>query len=73
MIEQQDLLRKLSQHKAKKIRLRKQLRLVENCTETTVAYELDKLEAAEAVKDDFLPSLELSGLEVSGPPNDLDP
>ncbi|GAB7336239.1 hypothetical protein MBLNU13_g09001t1 [Cladosporium sp. NU13] len=73
LMEQQDLLRKLSQHKAKKIRLRKQLRLAENRTETAVARELDELEAAEAVEDEFLPSLEPSGLEVSGPPTDSDP
>jgi hypothetical protein len=35
--------------------------------------ELDKLEIAEAVEEEFLPTLELVGIEVSGPPNDLDP
>ncbi|KAM0721481.1 hypothetical protein Q7P37_002405 [Cladosporium fusiforme] len=70
---QQDLLQKLSQHKARKIRLRKQLRLTERRTETAVSRELDDLESAEVIEDEFLPSLELSGMEVSSPPNDLDP
>ena len=73
LMAQQDLLRKLSQHKAKKIRLRKQLRLAENRTETAVSRELDELEIAEAVEEEFLPALEPAGMEVSGPPNDLDP
>jgi hypothetical protein len=28
---------------------------------------------AEAVEEEFLPPLEPTGVEVSGPPNDLDP
>jgi hypothetical protein len=72
LMAQQDLLRKLSQHKAKKIRLRKQLRLAENRTETAVTRELDELEMAEAVEEEFLPSFEPAGVEVSGPP-DTDP
>lgn len=70
---QQDLLRKISQHKAKKIRLRKQLRLAENRTENAVSRELDELEAAESVENEFLPSFEPSGVEVSGPSVDSDP
>jgi hypothetical protein len=73
LMVQQDILRKLSQHKAKKIRLRKQLRLAENRTETAVSRELDELEMAEAVEEEFLPTLEPVGVEVSGPPNDSDP
>jgi hypothetical protein len=73
LIAQQDLLRKLSQHKAKKIRLRKQLHLAENRTETAIARELDKLEMAEAIEEEFLPSAEPAGIEVSGPPNDANP
>lgn len=38
-----------------------------------MARELDKLEMAEAVEEEFLPSLEPAGVEVSGPPNDADP
>lgn len=70
---QQDLLRKLSQHKAKKIRLRKQLRLAENRTETAVSRELDELEMAEAVEEEFLPTPEPAGVEVLGAPNESDP
>jgi hypothetical protein len=73
LIAQQDLLQKLSQHKAKKIRLRKQLRLAENRIETAVMRELDELEMAEAVEEEFLPSFEPAGVEVSGPPNNTDP
>jgi hypothetical protein len=73
LMEQQDVLRKLSTHKAKKIRLRKQLRLAENRTETAITRELDELEMAEAVEEEFLPSVEPTGVEVSGPPNEADP
>jgi hypothetical protein len=35
--------------------------------------ELDELEMAEAVEEEFLPSFEPAGVEVSGPPNNTDP
>jgi hypothetical protein len=47
--------------------------LAENRTETAVSRELDELEIAEAVEEELLPALEPVGIEVSGPPNDLDP
>lgn len=64
LMEQQEILRKLSAHKAKKIRLKKQLRLAENRTESAVAKELEDLEAAEAVEEEFLPE-ETGGIELS--------
>jgi hypothetical protein len=66
LMEQQEILRKLSAHKAKKIRLKKQLRLAENRTESAVAKELEDLEAAEAVEEEFLPlESESGGVELS--------
>jgi hypothetical protein len=38
-----------------------------------MARELDKLEIAEAVEEEFLPSAEPASVVVSRPPNDADP
>lgn len=50
LLEQRRLLDRISSHKAKKIRLRKQLRLAENRTDGAVAKELEALEAEEAAE-----------------------
>jgi hypothetical protein len=66
LIEQQEILRKLSTYKAKKIRLKKQLRLAENCIESAVVKELEDLEAIEAVEEEFFPlKSESGGVELS--------
>ncbi|KAK6388365.1 hypothetical protein LTR95_019734, partial [Oleoguttula sp. CCFEE 5521] len=52
------LLQRLADRRAKKIRLRKQIRLSERRTDDAVAKELDELEAAEAVENEFLPEVE---------------
>lgn len=65
--EEVELLQKLASRRAKKIRLRKQLRLSERRTEEAVAQELEDLEAAEAIEDQFLPPedpVDTSGVEV---------
>ena len=73
LIQQQEILKKISAHKAKKLRLRKQLRLAENRTKSAVAKELEDLEAAEAVEEEFLPLEEPNGVELSDEagPSDL--
>ncbi|CZT25867.1 uncharacterized protein RCC_11536 [Ramularia collo-cygni] len=54
--------------KMRKVRLRKQLRLVERRTDDAVVEELDKLEEAKAVEAHFLSSEIESGIEVSDNP-----
>ena len=65
------MLQKLAARRAKKIQLRKRLRLSERRTENAVAQELEDLEAVEAVESEFLPPedpAELAGFEISEPP-----
>ena len=64
LIEQQEILRKLSTHKAKKIRLKKQLRLAENYTESAITKELEDLKAAKAIEEEFLLE-EIGRIELS--------
>jgi len=69
--EEVELLQKLAARRAKKIQLRKRLRLSERRTENAVAQELEDLEAAEAVESEFLPPedpAEPAGFEISEPP-----
>lgn len=68
--EEVELLQKLAARRAKKIQLRKRLRLSEHRTESAVAQELEDLEAAEAIEEEFLPAedfLEPGGFEVPDP------
>jgi hypothetical protein len=62
--EEIELLQKLTARRMKKVRLRKQLRLSENRTDTAVAQELEDLENAEAIERAFLPQDEEFGIEI---------
>ena len=69
--EEVELLQKLAACQAKKIQLRKRLRLSERRIEEAVAQELDDIEAVEAVKAEFLPPddvVEPEGLEMTENP-----
>lgn len=62
--QQQDILARLTRHKAKKVRLRKQMRLAGERTDSAVARELDDLESADAVEARYLPVVEPDGVEA---------
>lgn len=66
--EEIELLQKLTARRMKKVRLRKQLRLSENRTDTAVAQELEDLENAEAIERAFLPQDEEFGIEIPDQP-----
>ena len=61
--EQQDILRRLFEQKAKRIRLGKQLRLASDRTDAAVAKEILDMDEAEAVKDTAFPASSSAGIE----------
>lgn len=66
--EQQDILQKILRHKAKKIRIRKQLRLAGEKTDSAMSRELEELEAVDAIEDcsDLTPEEGIAVSEVVG-------